>query len=145
MAAPRQAKQGTRPRIFVDTGAWVAVAVKDDAHHKEAIRVYPELLQTYHLVTTNLVIAETYILLLRTAGHSPALEFLERLAASPRISKIYSTAELEEAAEKLLRRYQDQDFSYTDAVSFVVMQREGLREAFAFDAHFRVMGFSLIP
>lgn len=138
-------RQRTRPRIFVDTGAWVAAAVEDDAHHKEAIRVYPELIQKYHLVTTNLVVAETYILLLRTAGQGTAIEFLERIAASPRIHKVYSTPELEEEAEKILKRYQDQDFSYTDAVSFVVMRQESLKEAFAFDTHFRTMGFLLIP
>lgn len=119
--------------------------MEDDAHHEDAIRAYPELLKKYRLITTNLVVAETYILLRREAGHRAAIEFLERLAASPRIQKIYSTPELERKAEEILKRYQDQDFSYTDAVSFTLMQQEGIKEAFAFDAHFRTMGFLLIP
>jgi hypothetical protein len=134
-----------KAQIFVDTGAWIALAVEDDAHHEDAIRAYPELLKKYRLITTNLVVAETYILLRREAGHRAAIEFLERLAASPRIQKIYSTPELERKAEEILKRYQDQDFSYTDAVSFTLMQQEGIKEAFAFDAHFRTMGFLLIP
>jgi len=129
----------------VDSGAWIALAVEDDAHHEEAAQVYRELLKKHRLITTNLVVVETYILLRREAGHRAAIGFLELLAASPRIRKIYSTPELEREAEEILKRYQDQDFSYTDAVSFALMRQEGIREAFAFDAHFRTMGFLLIP
>ncbi len=140
-----RARKKTRPRIFVDTGAWVAAAVEDDAYHKEAAYIYPELLRKFHLVTTNLVVAESYILLRRTSGHKAAMSFLERLSASPRVHKLYSTPHLEEEAEKILRHYRDQDFSYTDAVSFALMQQEHIKEAFAFDAHFRTMGFLLVP
>jgi len=131
-------------QIFVDTGAWVALAAEDDVHHKEATSVYPGLLKNYELVTTNLVIAETYILLRKASGHGPAISFLEMVETSPRIRKVYSTAELEEEATKILKGYADQDFSFTDAVSFVVMQRLKIKEAFAFDAHFSTMGFILI-
>jgi predicted nucleic acid-binding protein len=83
-------------------------------------------------------------------GASLLGRLLSRLPYSPqwRIStepKIYSTPELEGEAQEILRRYKDQDFSYTDAVSFALMQREGIEEAFAFDAHFRTMGFLLVP
>ena len=55
--------------VFVDTGAWVALADKDDAHHKDAISVFPTLLKTSRaLLTSNLVVAETYILLLNELG-----------------------------------------------------------------------------
>ncbi len=52
---------------------------------------------------------------------------------------------IEETAESILRQYQDQDFSYTDAVSFVVMKQYGITEAFSFDKHFVTAGFTLIP
>ena len=62
--------------IFVDTGAWVALADKDDAHHKEAVSVFPTLLKASRaLVTSNLVVAEAYILLLNELGHPAALIF----------------------------------------------------------------------
>ncbi|HEV7215495.1 MAG TPA: hypothetical protein VGP33_10260 [Chloroflexota bacterium] len=47
------------------------------------------------------------------------------------------------AAEQLLFQYDDEDFSYVDATSFVVQQL-GSREAFTFDQHFRIVGFTLI-
>lgn len=116
MSSARKAEKRpkTRTRIFVDTGAWVAIAVEDDAHHDEASHVYPELLRKHQLVTTNLVVAETYILLRRAAGHTAAISFLERIEASPRIRRVTSTPEMEAKAEEILKHYQDQDFSYTD-------------------------------
>ena len=130
--------------LFVDTGAWFALADRSDHHHNQAVKVYPKLLSSYHhLTTTNLVIAETYILIRRALGHQPAITFLENIAASPRVIKIYSDSVLEETAEGILRKYQDQDFSYTDAVSFAVMKQYDIKEAFSYDEHFMTAGFTL--
>ena len=54
-------------------------------------------------------------------------------------------AELEDTAEETLRRYDDQDLSYVDAVSFAVMKAQRLDTVFGFDHHFEVMGFSRQP
>ncbi len=52
---------------------------------------------------------------------------------------------LEMQARDILRRYDDQTFSYTDAVSFAVMEHLGILEAFAFDHHVSVAGFTRRP
>jgi uncharacterized protein len=132
--------------LFVDTGAWFSLVDNSDHYHERAIGIYPGLLKGYHhLTTTNLVIAETYILIRRTIGHQPAIAFLENIAASPRIMKIYSDSKMEDAAEDILRHYKDQDFSYTDAVSFALMKHYKIDHAFSFDRHFTTAGFILIP
>ena len=132
--------------IFVDTSAWMALADKDDSHHKEAASAYYSLLKTQRsLVTSHLVIAEAYMIILKELGHRPALDFLERIKASPRILKIYSNEDIEAEAEEILAQYRDQDFSYTDAVSFVIMKRQKIRKAFCFDKHFITGGFVKVP
>jgi len=132
--------------IFVDTSAWVALADRDDSNHKKASAVYPSLLQKQKsLVTTNLVIAETYVLVSNELGHRAGLQFLEKVKASPRIARIYSNADIERDAEEILKRYDDQDFSYADAVSFVAMKKRSIRKAFCFDKHFTIAGFESIP
>ena len=132
--------------IFVDAGAWIALANDRDVHHQAAKAAYLRLLKEYQkLLTTNLVVAEVYVVLRKTLGHRPATTFLDSVRQSPRIQKVYSTAELEQEAEELLRRYADQDFSYADAVSFALMRQRGLDEAFAFDRHFATAGFVLVP
>ena len=128
--------------VFIDTGAWFALADRSDQYHQQAVEIYPDLLKRYHhLSTTNLVIAETYILIRRALGYQPAIIFLENISASPRVGKIFSDRVLEEKAEGILRKYQDQDFSYTDAVSFAVMRQYKIEKAFSFDEHFIIAGF----
>lgn len=131
-----------REPIFVDTGAWVALADEDDAHHRNAVSIFPSLLKTSKiLVTSNLVIAESYILILKCLGHDSAISFLEHINSSPRITRAYSTPELEKEAETILKKYMDQDFSYTDAVSFAIMRQHKISRAFSYDKHFQTMGF----
>jgi predicted nucleic acid-binding protein len=132
--------------LFVDTGAWVALADHDDQYHRRAAAAYPELLRAYRpLVTTDLVVAETHIILRLGLGHGPAMAFLSNLRASACIERVWTTADLQSEAEAILGRYADQDFSLTDAVSFALMRRRGLRTAFAFDRHFATAGFACLP
>jgi predicted nucleic acid-binding protein len=64
------------------------------------------------------------------------LGFLENIAASPRVAVVYSSARLESIAESILRKYHDQDFSHTDAVSFAAMRDLSISRAFAFDKQY---------
>jgi len=132
--------------VFVDAGAWIALNDRGDQFHPSAVDYYQRLLRERRLlVTTNLVIAEAYINIRRAGGYQPAMRFLDSMRQSSRLTKVYSDAELEAEAEKLLRRYADQDFSLTDAVSFALMQQRGITEAFAFDSHFATVGFVVAP
>ncbi|MBI5638835.1 MAG: type II toxin-antitoxin system VapC family toxin [Nitrospirae bacterium] len=131
--------------VFVDTGAWFALADRDDAHHPKAVALFPSLLRTYRrLATSNLVVAESYVLILRSLGHAAAVQFLEKINSSPRIMRILSTADIERAAEEMLRKYEDQDFSYADSVSFAIMRYHKIEKVFSFDRHFQVMGFTRV-
>jgi hypothetical protein len=135
-----------RELVFVDTGAWVALADEDDEHHEDAVSIYPLLLKTSaKLLTSNLVIAESYILIVRSLGHDAAIAFLDKINGSPRIVRVSSNSDLEKEAEGILKKYQDQDFSYTDAVSFTIMKRQKIKKSFSFDKHFQTMGYIKIP
>jgi predicted nucleic acid-binding protein len=132
--------------IFVDSGAWIAISDHHDKFHETATSFYRHLIdERRFLVTTNLVIAEAYIIIRRTGGLEPALRLLQSLRAGPRLQKIYSDSHLEEQAESILVKYDDQDFSYVDAVSFVLMKERGIEEAFAFDGHFITAGYQILP
>jgi predicted nucleic acid-binding protein len=135
-----------RNSIFVDAGAWFALADKNDANHRKAAGIYPVLLSTHgRLITSNLVIAEAYVLILMELGHAAASAFLERIQSSPRIARVYSTEPIEAEAQAMLSKYRDHDFSYVDAVSFTIMKRQKIGKAFAFDKHFLTAGFLTVP
>lgn len=130
--------------VFVDTGAWFALADRSDQYHSTATKLFSNLLPSRPLVTSNLVIAETQVLIRRNLGHDAAIRFLVNLNESPRIQKVYSDESLEEMALGILKKFSDQDFSFVDAVSFSIMKKVSIPEVFGFDSHFIVAGFSLL-
>lgn len=132
-------------QVFVDTGAWLAIADRSDAHHKEAVATLLDLQGRSRFLTTNLVVAETYVLIRRNLGFGAAMKFLESIDGSPKTTRVLSDDSLEKAAVATLHKDSDQDFSYTDAVSFAVMKRHGIARAFSFDKHFSTVGFTLLP
>lgn len=131
--------------IFVDATAWVALADTGDGAHNAAVAAYPGIERRFSWVTTNLVIAEAQIIIRRRGGQRAGMQFLTQMRSRVRLVKVYSDENLETSAEEILRRYADQDFSLTDAVSFALMRQRGITEAFTFDRHFLIAGFILIP
>ncbi len=132
--------------LFVDTSGWVAVADQSDQFHDQAARFYRQAFAHYAgLVTTSLVLAESYALLRHALPTDRVLYWLDRLLASPRVEVVYDDRALIDRARSVLAAYGDQKFSLADAVSFVVMRDRGLREALAFDRHFQTAGFTLVP
>jgi uncharacterized protein len=136
----------TPRRIFVDTGAWFAAQVVDDAHHEEAASALKCLIALpIVLVTTNHVVGETYTLLRVTRGYDACRRFLESLDQTTRLERIFLSHDLERRAFAILDRYRDHDFSFVDATSFALMRVEHIRHAFAFDSHFVAAGFMRVP
>ncbi|MDQ3266362.1 MAG: PIN domain-containing protein [Myxococcota bacterium] len=132
--------------MFVDTGGFFAAHVAEDRWHSHAATALQSLLaKRVRLVSTNLVLGETYTLLRIRYGQAAAWRFMDALDRSPSLQRIQVDAEADAAAWTLLRRYKDQAFSYVDATSFAVMRAHKLRRALAFDSHFATAGFSRIP
>jgi predicted nucleic acid-binding protein len=133
---------GRRSRLFVDTGAFGAIVNPSDAHHGRARALTDTLLMRgVRLVTSNFVLAETHALVLARAGQRTALRAIELIEQSSAVFRV--EPEDEQRAKGLLARYDDKAFSYTDATSFVMMQRLGIGEAFTFDRHFLQYGLAV--
>lgn len=136
----------SRPRVFVDTSAWLALALKDDAHHPAAKSTLADLLAAgTQLVTTNHVAGETYTFLARAKSPGIAIAFIDGMVASLALDWIHADEQTEARAYEWLRRYRDQLLSFVDAVSFAVMERQGPNRAFTFDKHFEMAGFERVP
>lgn len=131
--------------FFVDTSGWFPALVENDpAHAKVSAAIRKLIAKRRHPVTTNLVVAETHALLLRRRGRAAGLSFV-RLVTEPPTVIVRSTPEVEAKAQReWLERYDDQDFSFTDAVSFAVMSERRIVEALTLDGHFAAAGFNLV-
>ena len=132
--------------LFVDTSGWFPLVVRNNPAHRATAQALRRRVQHgVRVVTSNLVVAETHALLLRRAGRAAAQAFARTVVEPPNVV-VWSSAALEAAAlGDWLERYDDEDFSFTDAVSFAIMTERGIGEALALDQHFRVAGFTTLP
>lgn len=129
--------------VFVDTSGFYDLLVKRDGSHPAAIAIQSDLIaQRRSLVTSNWVLAEAHALILARVGHRFALRVLLAIDRSD-TTIVRVDDEDERRARDILVRYDDKDFSLTDATSFAVMERLGISETFSFDRHFVQYGFRL--
>jgi len=129
-------------RLFVDSGAWFALASIRDRHHAEANALLRTAVEAgVKLTTTNLVVAEVHRLVLHRFGIRAARSILDRLEASERLTIDFATPDDHRTAREWLARFADQPITYTDAVSFAVMRARRCRAALTFDRHFEIAGF----
>lgn len=128
-------------RVFVDTSAAYALFDAGDSSHARARRAFGLLrAREALLVTTSYVLVETCALMTRRLGLAALRDFRENFA--PLLEVNWVDAAVHEAALDLLFERHKSHLSLVDAASFVVMRRERIDEAFAFDRHFEQEGFS---
>ena len=128
-------------QLLVDTSAVYALIDRDDTYHRKAVNLLRSLPRRgLKPILTNFIIAESHALLLSRLGPEIARDWLLRQIWP--VEPV--TPQDEEKAREIIRRYTDKTFSYTDAASFAVMGRLSIREAFAFDPHFRQYGLKLL-
>ena len=124
--------------IFVDTGAWYALASVRDANHGAAQEWLTQNDQP--LYTSDYVIDETVTLLRVRGERAKAVEFLELLRSSTTCQVVFLTPALIRGAATVFQKYHDKDWSFTDCTSKVVIEALGITKAFSFDQHFRQFG-----
>jgi predicted nucleic acid-binding protein len=124
--------------IFVDTSAWFAAYVPNDAHHRPADAFLESTEE--RLLTTDFVLDELLTLLKARGEFQRAVVLGERLLrGSPARLEWVQPADVFQAWQ-VFQTHKDKAWSFTDCVSHVVMTRLGIIKAFAFDEHFRQFG-----
>lgn len=132
--------------IFIDTGALVARYIKRDQFHKKAVRAWERIgTEGLRCYTSNFVLDETLTLLARRAGGGFAAERARHIYSSRILTILRPVEQVELKAVALLGKFGDQNVSFTDCVSFVLMRSHRITRAFAFDRHFEAAGFELWP
>lgn len=130
--------------LFVDTSALYAFLVRSEADHgavAEAFRAAAE--SGRRMVTTNYALVETAALLQHRIGLDPVRDLDGRLV--PLLDVIWVSADLHRRAVTRLFRMNRRHASLVDAVSFTVMEAEGLTEVLGLDEDFTTEGFHLLP
>lgn len=131
--------------VFVDTGAWVALAVVGDPLHERAVAHWIRLREAGARLTTSVpVVIETFTYLDRKGSRELARLWRDSLDTVARLEVIDCSAADLARAWAYVDRKQFHRLSLVDATSFVLMQRRRIRVAFAFDTHFAVAGFRYV-
>ena len=125
--------------VFADAFDFIALLNADDAAHARA----GEFTQGYsgQYVTTTVTLIELADAFSRPSSRQAAGRFLDDLPASKAMRIVHINEELFQVGLDLYLARQDKDWSLTDCISFVVMQREGITEALTGDKHFEQAGF----
>lgn len=121
--------------VLVDTGAFYALADDSDGNAEEARAFFRARLKTDRFVTTDAILLEAWTLIRGRLGWSAAHRFLDAQRRS-NVALFYIEAADLELAWRVLNDYADQELSLTDAISFAVMERHGIGDAFSFDKDF---------
>lgn len=96
------------------------------------------------MLTTNLVLAEIHRLFLHRAGIKAAASVLEKVEASPLVKIEFADSTHHQSAMAWMGKLREHPISYTDAVSFSVMEAAGCSDVLSYDQHFRIAGFKTL-
>ena len=130
--------------VFLDTSALFAVLDADDRYHAGADEVWRELIAgTEDLVSTNYVLVETFALIQRRLGMEAVRTLEEDILPLVRVLWIGESDHRSAVAAFLTAGRRE--LSLVDCVSFLVMRRQDIRVAFAFDQDFQAQGFDTVP
>jgi predicted nucleic acid-binding protein len=126
---------------FVDTSFWYAQAMRRDGRHAEAV-VLSDAFASRALLTSNLVVGETWTLLRRRSTYAVAMNWLDRVVGSVGVKIERIDADLEDEAWAWLRTHDEREYSFVDATSFALMRKLRITDALAFDGDFAAAGFT---
>jgi len=136
-------------RVYVDTGAFIAVIWQRDRDHERVTAAFRQLRAGGGLlVTSEAVVSETATRLRYDAGLPTVAAFrsvLDRAEAQRSLRVRPTDAGLRGAAFDVMDRYADLRLSFADAVGAAVARDERVDAVLALDDDFRALGFSVEP
>lgn len=137
-------------KLFIDTGAFIAITMEKDQDHNAAVNYLKEVLKNHTIqITTNLILSETYTFLRYHAHFELALQFIKQAKKAEKKGQllvVYSEPVLEDKAINILKKYFDQDISFVDAVSIAYLEIDDtVKDVFTFDRHFQISGKNILP
>lgn len=130
---------------FVDSGAWIALALSRDPLHRQAREQWETLQAAGARLRTSLpVVIETFTFLERNASRDVALAWKDSIYEPGAADILECRREDLDTSWAYFRRNDLHKLSAVDATSFAIMRRARIRLAFAFDHHFAVVGFRMV-
>jgi predicted nucleic acid-binding protein len=131
--------------VFVDTSFVLALENRDDPHHARAKQLDCQLVAEGAMLLLHWgILLETGDGYAQSGRRVKGMVLLDKFVNEEGFKVLPLSQEIVDEAVTLFRSRPDKEWVLTDCVSFVLMQREGVKEALTADAHFRQAGFEAI-
>jgi len=132
-------------KIFIDTSAFAALYNSNDQYHLNAVDIWEYISsEKFALYTSNYIISETITLLRSRVNFHVSVLVGNAMFQSKTLNTIYITEKLQFFAWKMYKKYQDKDLSFVDYTSFCCIKEFNIMKAFAFDRHFKQLGYETL-
>jgi len=126
--------------MFLDTSGLLCLHHADEPGHADAFLLFEA---SGPILTHGEVLSEFVTLaLVRGLPRRATLDFVRELLDQPDVEVVWVDGALHREALDLLTARLDKQYSFCDAISFVLMRRRGVREALTTDHHFEQEGFT---
>lgn len=128
--------------IFADTSGLYAILVSSDDCHKKACQILKNASEKkIRFIVTDYILDETATLL-RARGHTvSATDLFETIVASRACRIEWMDHDRFNHTKAFFSKHSDQDWSFTDCFSFVIMKELSIHDALTKDHHFTAAGF----
>lgn len=128
--------------IFIDTAFVIALINRRDKYHPQAQALVKQYTGRSLLVTDSVLLE---------VGNSLARHFrpeavavIEQFLNAPEVELVHLTPALFASAFALYKQCSDKEWGLVDCISFVVMQKRGVKQALTPDKHFVQAGFEAL-
>jgi uncharacterized protein len=129
--------------LFIDTSAFYAFFDRKDNNHGQIVKVLQN--RTENLITSNYIVDELITLFrFRNLSYEQFYPFVEAIWNEDICNVIRVTADIDIEAWKLMGKFKDHKFSFTDCTSFVLMKIYSITKVCTLDKHFQIMDFENI-
>lgn len=130
--------------LFLDTSGFYSLLVETETDHRAVKRAFGAAAEAgRRMVTTNYVVLETVALLQHRIGLVPVHDFDEKIL--PLVEMLVVDSRLHRRGMDRLFRLDRRRVSLVDAVSFEVMEDEGIADVLGLDPDFKSEGFRVVP
>ena len=130
--------------IFVDAGAWYALATPSDPDHAQAKLFAASIAEPF--ITSDYIVDELLTLFGVRRQKPRGIEWKHDVLDRGGADLVRVSDEDFTNALRIYEQFRDKEWSFTDCTSYVVIQRLQLKQAFSFDHHFRQFGIvTVVP
>jgi len=130
-------------KVFIDSGAFIALLDRSDALHAETRALFA--VPPSRWSTSVLVVSETYGWFLHRMGEEAARVFRTLVTGLARLELLGAHARHHAAVVGKLEDLRGTKLTYVDASSLVWLEAKGIRTVWGTDHHLGLEGASIVP